>query len=639
MTGSVVRVGARARTTVGGMTESDASPRTLAEDLRARSDDALTMLLRARPDLATPTPADIGQLASRAASRPSVAWALDRLDLAHLSTLAAMSALDPPVTLAALRRQVDADDGRIAAMVARLHASALVWGNPDAWHVVREARDALRDFGPRGPYDGPPALRTREVDERRMRHASAGSVMELLQRVEHLLATWGERPVPVLRSGGRGVRDLRNAATLLGVSTEQVEFVLDVAEAARLLGRAVDPVNGEVWAPTTAFDTWRERPPADRWITLTSAWMSRPGRRVRAQVLRTLASADGGAYTDVEDVVDAVAWHLPRADEGRDALVRRTLVEGTWLGVLALDALSPAGAGLGLPDARDVVQRLLPESVTHVLVQADLTAVAPGPLEPAVRARLEDLAVVESRGGATVYRFTPGSLRHGLDLGWPASEIHTFLAEVSVTPIPQPLTYLVDDTARLHGRLRLGDAGSYVRADDPAELDALLADPTLGPTLHRIAPTVLVSTVRADLLAERLAASGRQAVAEEPGGVVRVRRRDVVRAEVVEVGVRQSQDPADAVAALRAGEMAASLRPVAGRDDQRGSLATMAQLREAAEAQQRMWVAYMDQAGTRTERVVDPLRVDAGWLTAFDHRTQKVQRFAVHRIVQVASAP
>lgn len=621
------------------MSESDTPPRTLAEDLRARSDDALAVLLRARPDLAAPAPSDLGQLASRAASRPSVAWALDRLDLAHLSTLAAMSALEPPVTLARLRRQVDADGARLAALVARLHASALVWGKPDGWHVVREARDALRTFGPRGPYDGPPALRTRPVDERRMRHASAGSVMEVLQRVEHLLAAWGEQPPAVLRSGGHGVRDVRNAASLLGADTAQVEFLLDLSGAARLLGRAVHEAQGEVWAPTTAFDAWRERSAADRWITLTSAWRARPGRRVRAQVLRTLASTEGAAYAEVDDVVDAVAWHLPRADEGRDDLVRRTLREATWLGVVALDALSPAGAVLGLPDARDVVEGLLPEAVTHVLVQADLTAVAPGPLEPKTRARLEDLAVVESRGGATVFRFTSESLRRALDLGWPASEIHTFLAEVSATPIPQPLSYLVDDTARLHGRLRLGDASSYVRADDPAELDALLADPVLGPTLHRIAPTVLVSTVRSELLAERLAASGRLAAAEEAGGVLRVRDRGQVRAEAVEIDLRPPPDPTEVVAGVRAGEMAASLRPADGRDDQRGSLATMAQLREAAELQQRMWVAYMDQAGTRTERVVDPLRVDAGWLTAFDHRTQKVQRFAVHRIVQVASAP
>ncbi|MBW9207016.1 helicase C-terminal domain-containing protein [Mumia sp. zg.B17] len=621
------------------MTMSDAPPRTLADDLRARSDEALVVLLRARPDLGATPPADIGQLASRAASRPSVLWALDRLDTAHLSTLAAMAALEPPVSLDGLRRQVDADDARIAAMVARLHASALVWGRDGAWHVVREAREVLRTYGPRGPYDGPPPVRTREVDDRRHRNASAGTVMEVLQRLEHLLGSWGESPPPVLRSGGRGVRDVRNAATALGVTVDHVEFLLDLTESAGLLARAPDDGAGEVWAPTTLFDTWRDSPPAARWVAVATAWLAGPGRRVRTQVLRVLSSLDGAAYVDAEEVVEAVAWAVPRADADRDDLVRRTLVEATRLGVVTLDALSPAGAGLGLPDAAAVVEGLLPSRVDHVLVQADLTAVAPGPLEPAVRDRLEDVADVESRGGATVYRFTADSVRRALDRGWPASEIHAFVEQVSVTPIPQPLTYLVDDTARQHGRLRIGDASAYLRSDDPAELEALLADPTIGPMLHRIAPTVAVSTVRHEVLADRLSTAGHRPVGEEPGGVLRVRRRDQRRAEVVDAGVRRMGDPAEAVRAIRAGERAASLRPAGGRDEHQGSLATMAQLREAADAQEPVWVAYMDQAGTRTERVVEPLRVDAGWLTAFDHRSQRVQRFAVHRIVQVASAP
>ena len=46
----------------------------------------------------------------------------------------------------------------------------------------------------------------------------------------------------------------------------------------------------------------------------------------------------------------------------------------------------------------------LPRPVDHVLLQADLTAVAPGPLETEVARRLHLLADVESRGGATVYR-------------------------------------------------------------------------------------------------------------------------------------------------------------------------------------------------------------------------------------------
>ena len=52
-------------------------PRSLADDLRARDDAALAALLRARPDLRTPVPADLAALAARATTRPSVQRALD----------------------------------------------------------------------------------------------------------------------------------------------------------------------------------------------------------------------------------------------------------------------------------------------------------------------------------------------------------------------------------------------------------------------------------------------------------------------------------------------------------------------------------------------------------------------------------
>ncbi len=42
----------------------------------------------------------------------------------------------------------------------------------------------------------------------------------------------------------------------------------------------------------------------------------------------------------------------------------------------------------------------LPEPIDYVLVQADLTLVAPGPLEPDLQDRIELVADVESAGAA-----------------------------------------------------------------------------------------------------------------------------------------------------------------------------------------------------------------------------------------------
>ncbi|WP_163008931.1 helicase-associated domain-containing protein, partial [Streptomyces sp. S5] len=148
---------------------------------------------------------------------------------------------------------------------------------------------------------------------------------------------------------------------------------------------------------------------------------------------------------------------------------------------------------------------LLPEPLDHVLLQADLTAVAPGPLVRPLAEALGVLADVESKGGATVYRFTPGSVRRALDAGRSATELHAFLDRHSRTPVPQPLTYLIDDVARRHGLLRVGAASSYVRCDDESVLDEILADRrATALRLRRLAPTVVAAQADPRTLIEGL---------------------------------------------------------------------------------------------------------------------------------------
>ena len=56
---------------------SEPAPRTLADQLRGWSDEQLSALLEARPDLATPAPHDSSQLAARIVVKASVLRALD----------------------------------------------------------------------------------------------------------------------------------------------------------------------------------------------------------------------------------------------------------------------------------------------------------------------------------------------------------------------------------------------------------------------------------------------------------------------------------------------------------------------------------------------------------------------------------
>jgi predicted DNA-binding transcriptional regulator YafY len=65
----------------------------------------------------------------------------------------------------------------------------------------------------------------------------------------------------------------------------------------------------------------------------------------------------------------------------------------------------------------------------------------------------------------------------------------------------------------------------------------------------------------------------------------------------------------------------------------------MAALREAIETGATIVIGYVDNQGASSDRVVDPLSLDGGSLTAHDHRSDDVRTFAVHRITTVRPLP
>jgi predicted DNA-binding transcriptional regulator YafY len=65
---------------------------------------------------------------------------------------------------------------------------------------------------------------------------------------------------------------------------------------------------------------------------------------------------------------------------------------------------------------------------------------------------------------------------------------------------------------------------------------------------------------------------------------------------------------------------------------------TLARLREAVAGAARIWIGYADGNGRVERRVVQPLSVDGGRVTAFDHASEQVRTFSVHRVTGVAPA-
>jgi hypothetical protein len=493
----------------------------------------------------------------------------------------------------------------------------------DARHVVlpRLVGLALRaGHTHRRPRTVPPEPQGRAVQAATADAEAASAALELVRRVRLLRQSWDENPPSVLRAGGLGVRDLRRVATQLETDEPAAAFVVEVAALAGL-------VRDDGEAPPSYVPTvtdWDELDDAARWARLVEAWLasrrapwlvgSRDDKgalraplspdlqrpwvpRLRNGVLGVLAAEPAGDTVlapTPEAVVEVLTWHTPRSVPPA-AAVEGLLTEAEWLGVTGAGALSTPGRALlaapsDLPDPQvtrttyasggtsaggpaEALRAVLPHEVDEILLQGDLTGMVPGRPSRELARLLERSTDIESRGAATTVRFSPASVTRALDQGETADGMLDELAHRSPVPVPQPLEYLVRDTARRHGAVRVGTASSYLRAADATVLAGLEHDPTLvGLNLVRLAPTVLAASVPAAALHEALRKRGLVSALEGPDGRVLVTRRGVTgrampaprSAAAIRMGtsaasdvVERTPDPEALVAELRAVEDAA----------------------------------------------------------------------------------
>lgn len=730
------------------------SVRSLAEDIRHRTDEELVALLELRPDLARPQPTDLTALAARASTRASTARAIDHLDLAHLTALQAcvLTGGVDPGPIAAL---LDTDEGRVAALIDDLTEAALLWrsaagvqvsrtvtevlgphpaglgpsaqtlghtlpGDLDAalgavgdealrvleriaWHGPTAARPAetagrtgqalerLLDEGlvvavdsehvtvPRGvglavrggrlldtPLDeggSPPAA----FDPDDVDRAAVAAATELVSLVDELLDRIEEMRPRVLRSGGLAVRDLRTLAGRLDLDEPTATLLLDLALGAALIGddRALEPT----WRLTTEVDPWRTLDQATRWAALAAPWLHSlratvipapddggrvnalsdamvwpPVRALRREILTILAELPPGSAPDADQVTDLLRRGRPRRmPREASRVIAGLLREGEVLGITGRGALSGVGRAL-LEDVGAAASRLaelVPGAVDRLLLQADLTAIVPGSPVPELAGLLRRSAVLESRGGAGVYRFTETSLRATLDSGWTADDLLEALAHFSASDLPQPLAYLVRDVARRHGQLRVGSAGSYLRSDDPTHLEALLSRRDLSHLqLRQLAPTVLVSPVGAPVLLESLREAGAAPALEGSGGVVSSSPKGQRITPPRERPVSEvAPEPTDEVLArLRAGEAAAEhRRGLPGHDGPTipalDPASNAALLREAAADRLPVWLGISDSVGATKRMLFHPRSVDGGRVVGEVAAVPQV--FSLHRITGV----
>ncbi|MBK5994539.1 WYL domain-containing protein, partial [Streptomyces sp. MBT58] len=66
------------------------------------------------------------------------------------------------------------------------------------------------------------------------------------------------------------------------------------------------------------------------------------------------------------------------------------------------------------------------------------------------------------------------------------------------------------------------------------------------------------------------------------------------------------------------------------------SAETLATVQAAAMTGTAVWIGYVNAEGAASQRVIAPVRVEGGFVTAYDHTADEVRTFALHRITGVA---
>lgn len=557
----------------------------------------------------------------------------------------------PRLLAAGLLRQIDAD----TVILPRRVGQVLRGEDPGPTHLV-----------PPDPVVS--GTTAKDVDA-----AAAGAVIDLMRETEVVLETLSAAPVPELRSGGLGVREAKRLSKLTGVDEQRLGFVLEVAAAAGLIASGIpDPEPpdspGPCWTPTVAADRFLESSTAARWYLLASTWLDLPSRPSligsrgpdgkpyaalsdslystaapldRRLLLNLLSDLPAGAGTDAEHASRALIWRRPRwAARLQPEPVAHLLDEAHALGLVGRGALSAAALALlrdGEEAAVDTMAKILPAPIDYFLVQADLTVVVPGPLERDLAGQLAVVADVESAGAAMVYRVSEASIRHALDTGRTADALHAFFAKHSKTPVPQGLSYLIDDVARRHGQLRVGMASSFVRCEDVTLLAHAVAAPALDALdMRLLAPTVAVSQAPiGEVLAALRTAGFAPAAEDSTGAIVDIRQRWArVPAPAHRRLLRSLTRPSrETLTALVATLRRIDSSPFAGA--RLDPAVAMALLQQAAHLQRDVVIGYVDAAGVATQRLVRPLAVHGGQLMAWDPAQGRPREFAVHRVTSV----
>ena len=293
------------------------------------------------------------------------------------------------------------------------------------------------------------------------------SAFETVQALTELVIELEQNYVREVGRAQVGLPELKRISLHLGRDIEYVRLLYALAQLASLIG-----VSDKRWKVGSQYLTWLTNSPEQRWQHIAKTWVSLLGETSAAELATAV------------NLRSALAETFPIANEGFLTHMTKLTQLAEMIGLTTSDRTTswfrPLLEGK-LESATKLLALNLPKTQNRIIVQADLTIIAVGPLPTDKELELRRFVETERIGVASTYRISTLSVTYGLETGLVEQDIRALLTELAGTALPQPVDYLIREAATRFGRLVLREVpnGTLIQSNDLILLTQILNDSTL----------------------------------------------------------------------------------------------------------------------------------------------------------------
>lgn len=443
------------------------------------------------------------------------------------------------------------------------------------------------------------------------------AIFDVIQALTELIFELEQRYIREVGKRGVGLPDVKRLAAHLSKPNEYAKQVFELAQFANLA-----EIEGSRWQLGQRAENWISWSDRERWSHLAETWLSLLGDEAARELLAILPA---------ESFERRLAEVYPYADSTATNRIKKVAEIANLIGLIA-NSQATSWLGLlssSLPNASERAISGLPSAAERVIIQADLTLIAPSPLPTELEISLRRFADTEQIGMASSYRLSALSVSHGLETGLAIDEIRALLLRLSAKELPQPVDYLLKEAESRFARLKVyatkSGAHSQIVSTDKILLAEIHNDQRLKPfALHFDEAGSLHSRFEAELVYFALREANFVAVRVDEKGEVMSPQKLSSKNKVSE----QQKSVVEDITRMREADTQGTSNP----DDDD----LLRQIQLAIKYKAKMVIVLKTSSGEQVEYLVEPVGVANGRLRAKDRKADLERTLPLSSVVSIS---